>query len=153
MDYQAKLAAPFGVLGISCSDNALTGIDFLTQGDELQGPQSQFAKKVCDQLASYFSDPGFRFSLSVDLSGTSHQRAVWSALLTIPAGQVMTYGALAATIDSGPQAVGQACGANPVPIIVPCHRVVAKSGLGGFMRNSSGSPLEIKRWLIEHEQR
>lgn len=153
MDYQATFSAPFGVLGISCSDDALTGIDFLTQSHGLGRPQSPFSRKVCDQLASYFADPGFRFSLPVNILGTVHQQAVWRALLTIPSGQVITYGGLAATIKSGPQAVGQACGSNPVPIVVPCHRVVAKSGLGGFMGKLNGAPLDVKRWLIEHEQR
>ncbi len=153
MDYQAKISAPFGVLGISCTDDALTCIKFLEPGSELQSPRNSFSTKVCDQLTRYFENPHFRFSLPFILVGTTHQKAVWQALLTIPRGQLTTYGALAATIHSGPQAVGQACGANPVPIIVPCHRVVARNGLGGFMGKSNGTPLNVKQWLIEHEQR
>ncbi|MGC2167226.1 MAG: methylated-DNA--[protein]-cysteine S-methyltransferase [Gallionella sp.] len=153
MDYQAKFSAPFGVLGINCTDDALTGISFLAPGSNQQSFQNPFSKKVCDQLTSYFNDPDFRFSLPINLVGTAHQKAVWQELQTIPRGQVTTYGALAAKINSGAQAVGQACGANPVPIFIPCHRVAAKNGLGGFMGKSSGASLDFKKWLIEHEQR
>lgn len=73
-------------------------------------------------------------------------------MLAIPRGQTRSYGELAAQLKSGAQAVGQACGANPIPVIIPCHRVVGKSGLGGFMRHANGAPLDIKRWLLAHEQ-
>ena len=68
-------------------------------------------------------------------------------------GETRSYGELATSLKSGAQAVGQACGANPIPIVIPCHRVVGKSGLGGFMRHASGVSLDIKRWLLAHEQR
>ena len=74
-------------------------------------------------------------------------------MLDIPRGETRSYGDLAAELKSGAQAVGQACGANPIPIIIPCHRVVGKAGLGGFMRDASGPSLDIKRWLLKYEQR
>jgi methylated-DNA-[protein]-cysteine S-methyltransferase len=69
----------------------------------------------------------------------------------IPCGQTRTYGEMAAQIGSSAQAVGQACGSNPVPVVIPCHRVVSKLGLGGFMRHAEGEALDIKRWLLAHE--
>jgi methylated-DNA-[protein]-cysteine S-methyltransferase len=152
MDYQAKLAVPFGVLGVRCTDDALTGIEFLVPGTAPQPPTNAFAQKVCEQLSAYLIDPGFNFNLPIRIGGTTHQNNVWQAMRNIPRGQTRSYGELAAALNSGAQAVGQACGANPIPVIVPCHRVVGKSGLGGFMGHASGKSLDIKRWLLAHEQ-
>lgn len=153
MDYQAKLPVPFGVLGIRCDDRALRGIDFLPITEKPQRATSAFAKTVCEQLLRYVENPSAQFSVPLDTSGTPHQQKVWQAMRNIPRGETRSYGELAAELKSGAQAVGQACGANPIPIIIPCHRVVSKSGLGGFMRHASGASLDIKRWLLAHEQR
>lgn len=153
MDYQAKLSVPFGVLGIHCNDEVLTGIDFLPVTERLQQPVSRLAATVCRQLLDYIDNPHVPFEVPLDLRGTPHQQKVWRAMLEIPCGQTRSYGQLAAELKSCAQAVGQACGANPVPIIVPCHRVVGKAGLGGFARHTSGTHLDIKRWLLAHEQR
>jgi len=153
MDYQAKLAVPFGVLGIRCDDRELHGIDFLPKTAKTQRATSAFAKTVCDQLQHYFENPEVKFSVPLKAGGTPHQQRVWQAMLAIPRGETRSYGDLATELKSGAQAVGQACGANPMPIIIPCHRVVAKAGLGGFMRHASGVSLDIKRWLLAHEQR
>ena len=151
MDYQAKLKTSFGVLGILCTAEALTGIEFLAPGTRSQPPRNTFAHKVCEQLLAYFSDPDFHFDLPLQPCGTAHQNKVWQAMWAIPRGQVLTYGDLAAQIGSSPRAVGQACGNNPIPIVIPCHRVVGKAGLGGFMHHSGGFALDIKRWLLAHE--
>ena len=153
MDYQAKLSAPFGVLGIRCSKDVLTGIDFLPVSEKPQQPANTFAATVCEQLLRYFEDPCTPFTVPLGLQGTPHQQKVWRSMLTIPCGQTRSYGELATELKSAAQAVGQACGANPIPIIVPCHRVVGKAGLGGFMRHANGNPLDIKRWLLAHERR
>lgn len=153
MGYQAKLLVPFGVLGIRCSAGALTGIDFLHATEKPQQPASVFAAMVCGQLLNYIENPHMQFGVPLDLRGTPHQQKVWHAMLEIPCGQTRSYGELAAELESCAQAVGQACGANPVPVIVPCHRVVGKTGLGGFARHTSGTHLDIKRWLLAHEQR
>ena len=152
MGYQAKLQTPFGVLGILCTNDALTGIEFLAPGTTPQPPRSAFARKVCEQLSAYLADPAFRFSLPLKLNGTAHQTKVWQAMCAIPRGETRSYGELAKGLQSCAQAVGQACGANPIPIIIPCHRVVGKSGMGGFMHHSGGNALDIKRWLLAHEQ-
>ncbi len=151
MDYQAKLKVSFGVLGIRCTDDALTGIEFLAPGTKSQLPRDAFAQRVCEQLSAYFTDANFRFDFPLKPGGTAHQNKVWQAMRTIPRGQVQTYGELAAQLGSGPRAVGQACGNNPIPVVIPCHRVVGKSGIGGFMHHSGGYALDIKRWLLAHE--
>ncbi len=151
MDYQAKLSVPFGVLGIRCAGDALTGIDFLPAGEKPQRATSELAKTVCEQLLGYIEDPDARFTVPLKPGGTPHQQKVWQAMCDIPRGETRSYGELAAALQSGAQAVGQACGSNPIPIIIPCHRVVGRSGLGGFMRHANGSPLDIKRWLLAHE--
>ena len=153
MDYQAKLTVPFGVLGILCTEDVLTGIDFLPASEKAQRAKSSFAATVCEQLLRYLENPDMQFTVPLKAGGTSHQQNVWQAMLDIPRGETRSYGELAAELKSGAQAVGQACGANPIPIIIPCHRVVGKSGLGGFMRHASGTSLDIKRWLLAHEQR
>ena len=107
---------------------------------------------ACVQIQSYLEDPAFEFDLPLKLSGTRHRLAVWEAMQRIPAGATRTYGDLARDLGSSARAVGGACGANPVPLVVPCHRVVAAGGLGGFMgAKRDGFELAIKRWLLEHE--
>jgi methylated-DNA-[protein]-cysteine S-methyltransferase len=153
MIYQAKLPVPFGVLGIRCAGDTLTGIDFLPATEKPQRASGAFANTVCEQLLRYFENPSARFSVPLNPGGTPHQNKVWRAMLAIPRGETRSYGELAAELGSGAQAVGQACGANPIPVIIPCHRVVGKADLGGFMRHASGASLDIKRWLLAHEQR
>ena len=153
MNYQAKLAVPFGMLGIRCTEDVLTGIDFLLASEKSQPPVNAFAKSVCVQLLDYVKNPSVQFSVPIKLNGTPHQQKVWQSLTAIPRGQTRYYGELAAKLKSSAQAVGQACGANAIPIIIPCHRVVGKANLGGFMRHASGASLDIKRWLLAHEQR
>jgi methylated-DNA-[protein]-cysteine S-methyltransferase len=153
MEYQAKIIAPFGVLGIRCGGQVLTGITILPATAKLQPATSSFAQEVAQQLLHYLADPDTEFTLPLEPGGTAHQRKVWRAMLAIPRGKTRSYGDIAAELQSAAQAVGQACGANPIPIIIPCHRVVGKSGLGGFMRHADGATLDIKRWLLAHEQR
>jgi len=104
-----------------------------------------------NQLLHYLENPDAEFSVPLELNGTSHQTRAWQAMSAIPRGQTRSYGELAKELKSCAQAVGQACGANPIPVIIPCHRVVSKAGLGGFMRHARGDPLDIKRWLLAHE--
>lgn len=151
MDYQAKLRTPFGMLGILCNDEALTGLEFLAPGAGPQAPRTAMAQKACAQLNAYFADPGFRFSIPISIGGTAHQNRVWQAMRAIPRGQVRSYGEVAAQLHSSPLAVGRACGANPIPVVIPCHRIVGKSGLGGFAHQRDGYLLDIKRWLLAHE--
>ncbi len=106
---------------------------------------------VLAQLQAYFEDGRQGFSLPVKLLGTDFQRRVWQALQAIPAGEVRTYGQLAEQLGSHSRAIGMACRNNPVPLIVPCHRVVAADGPGGFAGQRGGEKLALKRWLLAHE--
>jgi methylated-DNA-[protein]-cysteine S-methyltransferase len=153
MIYQAKLATPVGVLGIRCNDSALMGIDWLPATAKPARASSPLAQKVCEQLLAYFANPDTKFSVPLKPNGTAHQQKVWQVMCNIPRGKTRSYGEIAAELKSAAQAIGQACGANPIPIIIPCHRIVGKSGLGGFMRHASGESIDIKRWLLAHEQR
>jgi methylated-DNA-[protein]-cysteine S-methyltransferase len=153
MDYQAILAAPFGRLGIRCTDDEVLGIEFLPAHIRTLPPRNSLAKEAGRQLEAYFSDADFRFDLPLRLDGTEHQRKVWQTMRAIPSGQTRSYGELAAQLGSSARAVGQACGNNPLPIVIPCHRVVSKSGLGGFMHRADNGALDIKRWLLAHERR
>ena len=117
----------------------------------LQAPSSTFECRVAQQLENYFDNPAVNFSLPLELAGTPFQQRVWLALTRIPFGETLTYGELADSLGSGARAVGNACRHNPVPIVVPCHRVVAAHGLGGYAGSSSGPLLDRKRWLLAHE--
>lgn len=151
--YQAKLATPFAVLGIRIEEDWLTDIEYLPLDTPLLTPQNFLAREVCNQLQAYLTDPDFAFDLSLHIGGTFHQRRVWHAIQNIPSGTTLSYADIATRLHSAPRAVGQACGANRLPIVIPCHRVIAKNGgLGGFMNASDGVPLSIKRWLLQHER-
>ncbi len=150
--YQAKLLVPFAVLGIRTDEDWLTDIDYLPLNTPIMPPQTLLAKEVCRQLQAYLIEPNFMFDLSLHISGTVHQQRVWQAIQAIPSGRTASYAEIASQLHSAPRAVGRACGANKLPIVIPCHRVIAKNGgLGGFMNASDGDPLEIKRWLLRHE--
>lgn len=152
--YDAILAAPFGRIGIRVRCDVLTRVEYLPPERPVVEPADPFAREVADQLQAYLRDPRHVFDLPWIAEGTPHQRSVWGALLAIPCGEVRTYGDLAAQLKSGARAVGAACGSNPVPVIVPCHRVIAAGGrLGGFMHSRSTFPLDVKRWLLAHESR
>ncbi len=148
--YAAVIAAPFGRLGIHAGE-ALTSIDFVSNRIPLQPPRTPLARQVCAQLKAYFADPRTRFDLPLAPDGTQFQQRAWRALQRIPSGAARTYGELARMLKSAPRAVGGACRANPIPIVVPCHRVVAANGPGGFMGATRGRAMDIKHWLLEHE--
>ena len=150
--FHAILAAPFGGLGVRIEDECLTGLDFLPPGIAPQASTSTLIRQIADQLDAYYADPGYSFTLPLAPHGTPFRRQVWQALEKIPAGETRTYGEVARQLNSGPRAVGQAVGDNPIPIIIPCHRVIAANGdLGGFMHSRTGYSQDIKRWLLRHE--
>ena len=150
--YDVILASPPCRLGACFSGEALTRLDFLPQDASATASPDARARLLARELDAYWSDPAHRFELSLLPAGTPFQLRVWQALRDIPPGHPTTYGTLARQLGSAPRAVGQACGNNPIPIIIPCHRVVASNGLGGFMHAADGAPLDIKRWLLRHEQ-
>jgi methylated-DNA-[protein]-cysteine S-methyltransferase len=150
------IEAPFGRLGISTelveASLMLSRIDYLPANTALITPQNLLAKEVARQCKAYFKDPYWQFDLPTKPVGTEHQRKVWASIQDIPAGETKTYGEVAKKIKSGARAVGTACGANPYPLISPCHRVISAQGIGGFMKeNSPGLYRQIKLWLLKHE--
>ena len=151
--FDACLKAPFATLGIVADDKHLLGIHFLPAGFAAKTPRTNtIAHLACVQLMAYLDNPNVDFDLPLKLSGSKHQVDVWQGMRKIPAGKTMTYGELAELIGSSPRAVGTACGQNPIPVIVPCHRIVAANGgLGGFMGGKLENPLLIKQWLLKHE--
>lgn len=140
-------------LAVFSDDGALTGIDFLTEEQITQAPRSALAEKVALQLQAYLDDPQRPFDLPLNLQGTQFQRRLWSALQNVPAGETATYGELVKKLGmrGGAQAVGQACRRNPIPIIVPCHRILSRSGVGGYAGRTSGEKLALKQSLLLHE--
>lgn len=140
--------SPMGNILIRCSESAVVGIELQAKGKKHKGGRSPIVKKVISQLDQYFSGKRKKFTVPLDLSGTDFQLAVWKALYGVPFGMTVNYQQLA-KLSGSPKAyraVGGAMSKNPIPIIVPCHRVLAKAGLGGF---SSG--LKRKRYLLELE--
>ena len=151
-DYAARLDAPFAVLGIRTSGGVVTGIEYLPKDERAKAPANALAERACRQLQRYFADPEFRFALPLAPAGTAFRRKVWDALAGIPVGESRTYGEVARRLHTAPRAVGGACGANPIALVIPCHRVVGSQGsLGGFMGTTDGDPIAIKRWLLTHE--
>jgi len=150
--FQAVVAAPGFCLGIRCDDDEVTGIAFIEPRAE-QAPATPLAKEATRQMRAWLKDADFSFGLPVRTAGTTFQRRVWNGISDIPSGKTKTYGELAAAVGSSPRAVGNACGANPYPVVVPCHRVIAANGrLGGFAGNRTGFLLDVKRWLLDHEK-
>jgi methylated-DNA-[protein]-cysteine S-methyltransferase len=130
----------------------LSGVEYLSANAVLITPQNLLAKEVTRQCKAYFKDPYWHFDLPIKRAGTAHQRKVWASIQDIPVGETKTYGEVAQQIKSGARAVGTACGANPYPLISPCHRVISAQGIGGFMKeNSPGLYRQIKLWLLKHE--
>jgi len=150
--FDAVMQTPFGALGIRLDDDAIEEIVFLPPGTPARAPNHPAAVKACDEIGRYLANPAYRIkSLPLKPRGTEFQRRVWNAIAAIPHGRTRRYGELAAELKSAARAVGQACGANPHPLVVPCHRVVGAQGLGGFAHAGEGFLLDIKRWLLAHE--
>ena len=151
MHYNGILETPIGWLGIVSSEDALVSVDWVDDPSQQSAQPNAVAKETILQLKFYFCDPGFSFDLPLAMQGTEHQNRVWQRLQTIPFGTTFYYGDLARELSSSPRAIGNACRRNPIPIIVPCHRIVARSGLGGYSGHTSGPVQGIKQWLLRHE--
>lgn len=150
--YEHVVATPIGWLGIRTDGVALTGVDILEAKPALAGEPGPAALRVGEALGRYFAgDPAALDGLAVAPVGTAFQQRVWASLLRIPAGRTVSYGDLARELGTGARAVGGACRSNPIPVVVPCHRVVAAHGLGGYSGERAGDWLGKKRWLLAHE--
>jgi methylated-DNA-[protein]-cysteine S-methyltransferase len=142
---QLSLHSPIGDLTVSAEDGAVVALDWGWGRDQTESPLLIRARA---QLHAYFEGTLRDFDLPLAAAGSPFRRRVWAALRAIPYGTTTTYAALAAGLGSAPRAVGQANAANPVPILIPCHRVVAVGGIGGY---SGGEGLATKRALLALE--
>ncbi|MHB1666961.1 MAG: methylated-DNA--[protein]-cysteine S-methyltransferase [Thiomonas sp.] len=152
--WDAVLDLPFGKLGLRCSETEVRALEYLPAATPPRAARTPLAREVQAQLQAYCRDPGHRFDLPLAPAGTAFQRRVWALLREIPRGATRTYGEAARQLGSAARAVGQACGANPYAPVIPCHRIVAAAGLGGFAHSTdaAGELLRIKRWLLLHER-
>lgn len=151
--FSAIVAAPFGAVGIRTDAGRIRELVYLPPHFHEKDAADALADEAVRQVRHYLADPDFQFSLPLMEAGSAFQQKVWAAISSIPRGSVRTYGHVAKHIGSAPRAVGQACGANWFPLIIPCHRVTAAGGLGGFSNHDdeNGFHLSVKRWLLRHE--
>jgi len=151
--HDAIVQLPFATVGLrlGVGGDAIEGIEFLPPETAERAAVHPLARQAVTALRRYADEPAFRFQLPIRLHGTPFQRRVWAALQTLQCGETVRYGELAARLGSGARAIGNACRANPLPLIVPCHRVVAKHGLGGFAGDRNGGRIVIKQRLLQHE--
>jgi methylated-DNA-[protein]-cysteine S-methyltransferase len=150
--FDAIVPSPFGAVGVVAQDDFVTTLTLLPNPQPEQSSEQPFVQSVVRQIKQYFAKPDQVIDIPIAVKGTPFQKRVWQAISTVPAGKTITYSELAKMVNSGPRAVANACGANQVPLVVPCHRVVAKQGLGGFMQGEAQG-LVIKAWLLQHEQK
>lgn len=150
----ALIRTPFGAVAIAEYQGqlAIALLDAMPSAQVHIAEQSTnpHVQAVCQQVLRYLQNAAFPFDLPMTQHGTSFQQRVWQVIAQIPLGQTRTYGDLARQIGSGSRAVANACGANQLPLVVPCHRVVAQNGMGGFMQGKANG-LRIKQWLLQHE--
>lgn len=143
---------PFGMLKISHDERFIYNSIFIESTDKTIAVQTntELVQQIHQELSAYFADAQYRFQLPIKPQGSPYQLKVYEALLKIPAGHPLTYGELSHTLQSAPRAIGQACKRNPIALFIPCHRVVGKNDIGGFM----GSPtaLHFKSALLNHEK-
>ena len=154
MRYQAVIASPLPdapYLGLILSEGRLNAIDLLGPCTKPYLNKDEGVDGAVSLLRHYFSHPQLNESPLLQPAGTDFQQRVWLRLRRIPCGQVMRYGELARELGSSPRAVAGACRANPIPFLIPCHRVLAANGLGGYMGDTTGGALIIKQWLLRHE--
>lgn len=147
----AVILTPCGWLRLSARDEALVGAEFAVQGGP-QAPAGGVLSAAAEQVLAYFDGRLRAFSIPLQLSGSAFQLRVWSALGEIGWGVTHSYGVLARALGTSARAIGGACRDNPVALLVPCHRVVATHGLGGYMGARSGPHTRIKAALLAHER-
>ena len=149
--FDAVARLPFSFVGVRTLGACVEEICFLTDEVQPKPPANELAQRVVDQLHAYCTDSSIQINLPLAIEGTDFQRRVWDEIVRISPGETSTYGELARRLNSEARAVGQACGDNRLPLAIPCHRVVAASGIGGFAHHRGGAYERIKRWLLMHE--
>ena len=150
------LVTPIGTLGVARHEDYVDRVTFLDPTGLVPLPnyRQNFVKQIEEWFLGYFSSeiPDYPLPLALNNKGTPYQRKVWRELLQIPFGETVTYGDMAKDLKTSAQAIGMACKFNPLPILIPCHRVVARNGLGGYFGEIDGEKIDVKAWLLEHEK-
>ena len=150
--WSATVRAPFAVLGVRTEADAVVALSYLPPDAPDCTARTRIAERAVRELERYLADSQFRFTVPLAPRGTPFQHRVWDAIAAIPRGESRTYLEVARTVGSAARPVGQACGANRIALMIPCHRVVGTRGaLGGFMHAAGGEAIDIKRWLLTHE--
>lgn len=149
--FDAVVRLPFGLVGVRTCGAFVEEIRFLTGEVQPEPSLNALAQRVIDQLFAYCADSSTPIDLPLAIEGTDFQRRVWHEIARVPVGSTATYGELARRLNGEARAVGQACGDNRLPLAIPCHRIVAASGIGGFAHHRGGAYESIKRWLLVHE--
>jgi methylated-DNA-[protein]-cysteine S-methyltransferase len=142
---QLSLHTPVGDVTVSEEDGGIVAVDWGWGRDQ---DETALLRAARDQLDAYFDGALRDFDLPLAPQGSAYRRRVWQALCAIPYGETRTYGAIAAVAGGTARSVGQANGSNPIPILIPCHRVVASTGLGGY---AGGEGVFTKRALLALE--
>ena len=150
-EHDAIIRSPVGYIGIDAGGDAVTGVRLNVEARREQIPRAGVAADAARALKHYFESGEWPEGIPLRETGTAFQKRVWALLRAIRPGETLTYGEVAERLHSGPRAVGQACRANPCPLLTPCHRVVAASGTGGFSGAVDGEWPRIKAWLLRHE--
>lgn len=152
----SQYASPLGILQIGMVEHTLAWIGLPDQTTPAT-PKSNTKndsismQQVKTALDNYFHDASYQFDLSLFLYGTPFQKKVWQALQTLQCNETLSYSELALRLKTHPRAIGNACRTNRIPIVIPCHRILAKSGLGGYAGKQEGKWPQMKIWLLEHE--
>lgn len=150
--YSAIISTPIGNLGLSVHQDYVAQINFINDScTPFVDDASPLVFHVINELECYFSGNLKKFQSPFSPQGTPFQQKAWQVLSSIPYGETVTYGELAARLKTSPRAIGNACRTNPLLILIPCHRVLAHNGLGGYSGQTRGEQLAIKRWLLELE--
>jgi methylated-DNA-[protein]-cysteine S-methyltransferase len=149
--YDVTVEFPKMKVGVATRDGVIASLRYLPLSFSPVVAKNPLAEKAARQLEAYKRDPNTAFDLPVVIEGTELQKAVWRVMCGIPRGKTRTYGDIGREVGADAREVGQACGDNRLPLVIPCHRVVAANGIGGFAHATDGYLLEAKRWLLMHE--
>ena len=151
MNWDAIIEFPKMKVAVATHEGLISGIRYLPPATAAQAPVNELAERAVRQLERYREDANATFDLPLLIEGTEFQRGVWEVMRGIPRGRTLTYGEVARKLGGDARVVGQACGDNKLPIVIPCHRVVGADGIGGFSHTTEGYLIEVKRWLLMHE--
>lgn len=145
------IQSPIGKIAIHAEAEHITKLEFLPESTPLKPSSHPLCQKATQQITHYFNNPKALFNLPLRFTGTPFQQRIWHYLASMNRNTAITYGELATLLRTSPRAIGNACKCNPIPLIIPCHLVVGKTHIGGFMGATNGSPMNIKRYLLAHE--